>query len=79
MARKPLTKQGAHGTLYRYKITYKDESDPGCPVFSYSLWAYNQEHAESRFYDSEDADGWEIISISVVHESHSPKPDYKFA
>ncbi len=79
MTRKPLTKQGQHGTLYRYKISYRDSGDTGCPVFSYSLWTYNQEHAQDKFYDSEDADGWEIITISVVYESNGPSLAYKFA
>jgi len=52
----------------RYRVRYTDESDTGCPVFSYTCRAFNREHVEERFYDSPDADGWKIVSIERVKE-----------
>jgi hypothetical protein len=66
----PTTKPGKHGTLYLYQIEYKDDS-PESPQFSTRLWAYNLEHAEERFYEGLDSEGWRIISIARVPESGS--------
>ena len=55
------TKQGEHGTLYLYRVKYRDVSDhynDGTCAY----WAYDAEHALDRFYDSPD-DGWEHVGI----------------
>jgi len=46
-----------------YRVRYKDENDPGCPVFSCVLEAHSKEHARERFYEGPDGDGWEILTI----------------
>lgn len=61
------SKPGKHGTLYRFRIKYRDRFDPGSPDFDTFTWAYDQSHAEDRFLDSDD-DGWKIISIDKVRE-----------
>lgn len=64
--RRPRTKKGKYGTLYLYRIAYRD-LDPACPRFTTKLWAYNREHAEERFFDPCDPD-WKILSIERVNE-----------
>jgi hypothetical protein len=59
---KQLTKRGRHGTLYLYRIEYRNEHDPDSPIFAHRCWAYDLEHAEMQFY-SGDSEGWEIVSI----------------
>jgi hypothetical protein len=58
------TKPGKHGTLKLFRIAYRDGA--GCPTFTQTCWAYDREHAEERFLDAPDADGWEIISITYA-------------
>ena len=60
------TKKGAHGTLYRFRIRYRDEGDEGFPDMDWYTWAYNQDHAEERFFDIDE--GWRIVSIERVRE-----------
>ena len=48
-----------------YEVKYRDKYDFACPVFSYRTRAYNVEHVELKFYDSDD-DGWEIVSVKEV-------------
>lgn len=55
------SKPGQHGTLYRYRITYRDD-DPGSPTFSWHTWAYDEDHALERWYDSDDDTGWKIVA-----------------
>lgn len=59
---KPITKPGQHGTLYRYRIEYRD-SDPGYPPgSSWDCWAYSAEHALEQF--SERGDGFVAVRWS---------------
>lgn len=59
-ARPWRTKPGAHGTLYRYRIDYRDPCDPAFPPSFVCVWAYDAEHALERFYDGPD-DGFEPV------------------
>ena len=68
MVHKPITKPGAHGTLYRYAIVYRD-NDPACPEFTARLWAYNSEHVLEQFYDAPDGDGWRILRMARMTEA----------
>jgi len=70
MTRRPFrTKPGEHGTLYLYAIPYGDR-DPAEPPRSCRLWAYDREHAEERFFDSEE--GFQIVgAITRVRETRS--------
>jgi hypothetical protein len=52
--------------MNRYRIRYKDP-DPGCPIFSTIIRAYDEAHAEEKFFDTNDTD-WEIVSIERVKE-----------
>ena len=61
------TKQGKHGTLYRYAIDYRDSCDKFIGGTQY-LWAYDIEHAEEKFYDAEDSYGWVAVSYKLVPE-----------
>ena len=47
-----------------YRITYRDE-DPGCPLFTMRIRAADPAHAEERFFDAPDAEGWVIVKIEV--------------
>ncbi len=74
MASKPLTKPGAHGTLYRYAIVYTDKYDDCCPHDTWHCWAYSLEHAEEKFYDrsvDQWGDGWRIVSLARVSDAAS--------
>jgi len=62
------SKPGAHGTLYRYRVTYRDKHDKGFGTTDQLMWAYNPEHVEMKFYETDDQ-GWEIVSIQRVRET----------
>lgn len=62
-----LTKPGKHGTLHGYRIHYRDRYDDCCPVFTWFTWAYSAEHAEDKFFDSDD-DGWTIVKTERVRD-----------
>jgi hypothetical protein len=66
-----VTKPGTYGTLYRYIVTYTDRGDVACPEFTQGVWAYNLEHAEDKFFDGEDSEGWKILSIRRLHDTLS--------
>lgn len=69
---KALQKPGKEGPLFFYRITYTGrEHDPGMTPMTWSTWAYNLEHAEDKFYDTDDGEGWEILSIARVLDSTS--------
>lgn len=51
--------------LKLFDIEYQDESGDS-PVFTQRVKAYDREHAEMKFYDSPDADGWVILRIRSV-------------
>lgn len=68
-APRPFAKKpGKHGTLYLFEIKYRDEGDPASPTFEQKEWAYDPEHAEDKFWDAPDSDGWRILSITKVRE-----------
>ena len=52
--------------MHRYEIQYTDVSDEGCPVFVWTCKAYDLEHAEEKFWEGPDSDGWKILSIKRV-------------
>lgn len=58
------TKQGEHGTLYRYRMKYRDPNDPGFPESVWSCWAYNTIHAWELFHETAD-DGFEAVGEPV--------------
>jgi hypothetical protein len=62
----PVIRQGVHGTLYLYAVRYTDRGDEVCPEFVWTCWAYNLEHAEDKFYETEE--GWRILSLARVGE-----------
>lgn len=51
-----------------YRVTYTDDSDDGCPEFTYRVRAYNREHVETMFYESPTSDGWKIVRVERVAE-----------
>lgn len=63
------TKQGKHGTLYRFRITYRDKDDFASPEFDWYTWAYDPGHAEDRFYESDGDEGWKIISVEKTRDT----------
>lgn len=65
------TKPGKHGPLYLYEVTYTDPSDDGIGQLTQRIWAYNLEHAEEKFYEAPDAEGWRIVSLARVPEGGS--------
>lgn len=63
-----ITKPGKHGTLYLHRIVYRDRFDPDFGTDVARLWAYSSEHAEERFYESDDDEGWEVVEVTRVRE-----------
>ena len=55
-----ITKNGVHGTMYKYAVRYQDEHDEHNNGL-WHCWAYDGEHAIEKFYTSEDADGWVVV------------------
>lgn len=50
--------------MKRYVIRYRDEA-PESPIFTVKTFAYSVEHAEEKFFDAPDAEGWVIVSIAA--------------
>ena len=67
-----LAKKGAHGTLYRFIITYKDSTDPVAPIFTTGSWAYNEEHVLDKFYDTDDT-GWKVVGVRKMTEREAER------
>lgn len=60
-----ISKPGKHGTLHLFAVAYEDSFDP----FNKGVirtWAYDEEHAYEKFYDSDDADGWTVTKVVRV-------------
>lgn len=53
-------------SLRRFRIRYRDAS-PEAPIFTTTMRAYDREHAEEKFWDSDSMDqDWEILSIVEI-------------
>jgi hypothetical protein len=50
----------------RFRVAYRDDCDPGCPVFSCVIKAYDRDHVIEKFHDAPDGEGWEILSITEI-------------
>ena len=64
---KLLTAPGKHGTLYRFRVHYRDKGDECCPLLTWTCWAYNYDHCYEKFWDSDD-DGWRVVSVERVYQ-----------
>jgi hypothetical protein len=64
MSTKYQTKPGKEGTLFLFRVAYKDRNDETFGVDVTCVWRYSIEHV----YDAWNADGdsFEIVSISKV-------------
>ena len=60
------TKPGKHGTLKLYRVTYNDGPGSGMPEATSSLWAYSMEHAEERWLDGNEDEGFNLVSIRLA-------------
>lgn len=76
----PVTKAGRHGTLTLYAVAYQEElprdAARGLATQTWRVWAYDVEHALERWYDSEDSDGWEPLSVTRVLVSTNTPSNY---
>lgn len=61
-----MTKQGRHGTLYRFHVMSHDALDNGAPANLSKVWAYDADHAWEIVRDSLDAQGFEEYDITRV-------------
>jgi hypothetical protein len=50
----------------RFRVRYTDEDDDCCPIFAYTTTADSREHAERKFYEGPDPEGWKIVSIERI-------------
>lgn len=63
-----VSKPGKYGTLHLFAVAYEDSFDR----FNRGVirtWAYDAEHAEEKFYDSDDAEGWQVTKVAPVRDS----------
>lgn len=60
-----VSKPGKHGTLFLFAVAYEDACDHFNTGTS-RVWAYDWEHAQEKFFESDDAEGWRITKISKV-------------
>lgn len=66
----PVTKEGAHGTLRRYGIRYRNfPAEPYEPEFIWHCWAYSRECALDKFASGQG--GWEAVAIASVLLGHN--------
>lgn len=64
-----VKKPGKYGTLYLFRLVYRDKGDFASPDFTWQTWAYNFEHAEDKFFESTpDDQGWKIVHLEKVRE-----------
>lgn len=59
-------KQGKYGMLYFWRIHYQD-SDPCLGPQKWNCWAYNQEHAIQKFWESFDLTESELEKIKILN------------
>lgn len=53
----------------RYLVTYTDD----CDRTRREIWgcfAFNEEHAAEKFYDSDNGEGWELVSVDRPRDLH---------
>lgn len=65
-ARPYRTKPGKYGTLYLYRVIYRNRFVPD-ETFITNLWAYNPEHAEERF-DDEGESEFRIVGMERARD-----------
>lgn len=50
--------------MSRYRISYRDYLDAGCPMFDAVIRAYSAEDALARFWDRSDEDReWAVYAV----------------
>lgn len=52
------TKEGKHGTLYRFVFEYADSQFEPEFFSEWGTWAYNEEHAWEKWHDSNEELGF---------------------
>lgn len=55
----------------RYVVTYRNESpvEPNhSPVFEWKCRAVDRDHALTKFHESEDSEGWEVLACTKVRK-----------
>lgn len=57
--------------MKKFKITYVDDCDPGCPTFTTTVKANDKQQAEERFYERDndgtwENGGWKILSCTEI-------------
>jgi hypothetical protein len=60
------TKPGKHGTLKLYRVTYDDGPGSGMPEMTYLTWAYDWDHAQEKWFDGADEEGFRLVSIKLA-------------
>ena len=63
-----ITKPGLHGTLYLYRIVYRNDGADDLERFTWRTYAYSTEHALDKFYDGPADDGWKAVSIARAQQ-----------
>lgn len=60
------TKKGEHGTLYLYKIEYRDKDDPASPVFTMRKYAYDDRHIIHWSIEELQSEDWKMVRFAKV-------------
>jgi len=55
-------------TMKRYRVTYTNSIDDGCPNFSCVIRAYDREHLEDKFFSNPDDLDWKILKVERLKE-----------
>jgi hypothetical protein len=62
-----MSKQGKHGTLYRWQVRYT--AGDGSPNFVWRTWAYSHEHAWENWHDTNEEQGFDTVGdFELVRE-----------
>ena len=55
----PTSRPGKHGTLYLFRVRYSPDGELCAPgEFSWTCWAYDEEHAQERWDDGNEDQGY---------------------
>ena len=73
-ARPLVTKKDRDGdTLYLFELKYRNENAPYSPIFTSHVWRYSSDHVYDAWRESENSEGWELLSAERVREPHEPR------
>lgn len=75
------SKPGRHGTLYRFRVTYRNDPPMrGDPDLTLMTWNYDADAVIDDFQEyGGDEEGWKIVKVEKVRESGGAKVQQNFS